>query len=209
MDITQILAALASKRPLFHSEADFQHALAWEIHTSFPDSKIRLEYRPAGLDRMYVDLWVSMPDATTLAVELKYKTRGFVFDHAGEPHELLNQGAQDLGRYDFLRDLLRLELVTRTIPAVQGIAILLTNDSSYWAAPKSEGTVDAPFRLHEGRMLTGRLGWGRGASAGTMRSREKPIVLSGNYEISWSKYSELDLKKGVFRYALVNVSAKS
>jgi hypothetical protein len=27
----EAMDALASKRPIFHSEADFQHALAWEL----------------------------------------------------------------------------------------------------------------------------------------------------------------------------------
>ena len=37
-----ILTDLAEKRSIFHSEADFQHALAWEMHRREYD--IRLEY---------------------------------------------------------------------------------------------------------------------------------------------------------------------
>ena len=31
MNIEEILSCLAEKRPVFHSEADFQHALAWQF----------------------------------------------------------------------------------------------------------------------------------------------------------------------------------
>ncbi|MDE2142791.1 MAG: hypothetical protein KGJ84_10300 [Elusimicrobia bacterium] len=80
MNIHELMAELAIKRPLFHSEADFQHALAWEIRSRLPDAKIRLEYRPSGFDRMYVDMWVVLADGTPFAIELKYKTRAFSYE---------------------------------------------------------------------------------------------------------------------------------
>ena len=53
---------LAQRRPIFHSEADFQHALAWEIHALHTDCQIRLERPVKGIDpsrrRPRVDLWV-------------------------------------------------------------------------------------------------------------------------------------------------------
>lgn len=208
MNIYELLAGLAIKRPLFHSEADFQHSLAWEIHSQFPDAKVRLEYRPAGFDRMYVDMWVTLPDGTPFAIELKYKTREFSMDHAGEPHELLNQSAQDQGRYDFLRDVFRLEFLTKARPGARGVAIMLTNDTSYWAPPRSTTAVDSAFRLHEGRALTGRLAWRRGASVGTMSGREKPITLAGTYDVKWHRYSEIASKKrGLFKYAILNIQS--
>ena len=36
------MAALARMRPLFHSEADFQHAFAWQLRSAHPDARIRL-----------------------------------------------------------------------------------------------------------------------------------------------------------------------
>lgn len=32
-DVEAVLRDLALKRPIFHSEADFQHAVAWEVHS--------------------------------------------------------------------------------------------------------------------------------------------------------------------------------
>ncbi len=40
----KLMADLAAHRPIFHSEADFQHALAWQIHEAMPDCEIRLEW---------------------------------------------------------------------------------------------------------------------------------------------------------------------
>jgi hypothetical protein len=40
---THILSTLAALRPLFHSEADLQHALAWEFHHRWPDADVCLE----------------------------------------------------------------------------------------------------------------------------------------------------------------------
>jgi len=113
------IPALAAKRPVFHSEADFQHAFAWEIHQHLPDAYVRLEYRPALLPtRAYVDVWV-VDGNQTLAIELKYKTAPLSVQlDDGEKFDLMSQGAQDLGRYDFVRDLWRLEqvlLITQTL----------------------------------------------------------------------------------------------
>ena len=76
LDVHELLASLAAKRPVFHSEADFQHALAWEIHLAFPDAVVRLErpYRTGEGPRIHLDLWVKGSDRTAV-LELKYKTK--------------------------------------------------------------------------------------------------------------------------------------
>ena len=43
LDIDGLMTGLAGTRKVFHSEADFQHALAWQIHEAMPESRIRLE----------------------------------------------------------------------------------------------------------------------------------------------------------------------
>ena len=64
---------------------------------------------------------------------------------------LRDQGAQDIRRYDFLMDIQRLEDEVSEGRARQGFAILLTNDPSYWQPPRRDETVDAAFRIHDGR----------------------------------------------------------
>lgn len=74
-----------------------------------------------------------------LPIELKYKTKRHSkklmrFNEAmpDEVEVLKNQGAQDLGMYDFWKDVRRVELVRRRFAAVKnGLAVFVTNDASY------------------------------------------------------------------------------
>jgi hypothetical protein len=88
---------------------------------------------------------------------------------------------------------------------VQGYALALTNDSSYWRVPlDSTATIDTAFRLHDGALLSGRLAWSAAAGAGTTRGRETPHVLHGTYPLHWTDYSRVaDGPAGTFRYLLV------
>jgi len=205
IDIRRLLRALAAKRPVFQSEADFQHALAWEIHLQHPTHSVRLEFKPPQLDkRVYLDIW-AVDKSTILAIELKYKTRLLDVRIGQESFHLLDQSAQDLARYDFLRDINRLEQIVFTRSSM-GYAVFLTNDSAYWKPPRNSGTVDADFRIHQGRVLTGNLQWGTGASKGTMRSREHTISIKGVYSLNWQDYSKPSKASyGKFRYLLVEV----
>jgi hypothetical protein len=98
-DIWRWLAVLRRSRRVFHSEADFQHALALAITASDPGARVRLETRP--LTGMRLDLLVSRPDlGGYLAVELKYLTAAWAGEDDGEHFEVLGQGAQDIRAYD-------------------------------------------------------------------------------------------------------------
>ena len=199
-----IIDGLSSLRPIFNMEADFQFALGWEIQKKFPDWSVRFEHKPTNLkDRIFVDLWIKGDQ--TSAIELKYKTRKLDVNVKGESFNLLDQAAQDLGRYDFLKDIERLENIVSIHDNVKGYAIILTNDSAYWKSPTTE-TVDAEFRMHEGRILNGELAWGTEAGAGTMRKREKPIKLTGTYKLSWKDYSQVSSTSyGKFRYLFLEI----
>lgn len=97
LDIHALLAAAARHRPLFHSEADSQHAFAWEVHHQFPDAFIRLE-KPISFANgvAHLDVLVQWVDAMA-AIELKYKTRKFAFETYSETYSLRNHSAQDGG----------------------------------------------------------------------------------------------------------------
>jgi hypothetical protein len=38
IDLDELLRALSQERPVFHSERDFQHAIAWRIHEVVPSA---------------------------------------------------------------------------------------------------------------------------------------------------------------------------
>jgi hypothetical protein len=177
LDIPGILDRLAVDRPVFHSEADFQHALAWQIHQENPMARIRLETRPQRGVRL--DLLVDLAGERT-AVELKYFIRRFTAIVDDELYDLPNQGAHDISRYDFVKDIVRVETCIRTGFAMQGWALALSNDPGYWGAGRKLVPIDNAFRIHDGRTLNGVLTWGPGAGAGTMRSREQELILSGS-----------------------------
>ena len=206
LDIHGIMSGLSQVRPIFHSEADFQHALAWAIRETVPDSRIRLEFNPFAQDdrRSYLDIWLA---DSGVALELKYKTSALTTEVCGERFDLRDQSAQNHGRYDFLNDVQRLERVAREGGARAGYAIMLTNDSYYWRSPRSsyERPNYAAFRIHEGRRVRGELKWIRQGGGGT-KSRESPIRLTGDYTMRWRDYSPPGSERNWgFRYLAVAV----
>jgi hypothetical protein len=201
LDIHLLMKQLSRERPIFHSEADFQHALAWALHGAFPDGSIRLEMPfVIAKNALHLDL-LFVRAGSTIAIELKYKTRGLTVQIGPERFALADQSAQDLARYDLAKDIQRLERIVADRPAAKGWVIFLTNDSAYWKLPASRETIDASFRIHEAHNLEGRLAWAPGASAGTTKGREAPILLIGKYPMIWHDYSRPSPSSyGQFRY---------
>ena len=187
--IHQVLDSLRAKRKLFSSEADFQFSLAWTIKELYPQVEVRLEYVPADYNpNIYIDIVVFDGD-TMIPIELKYKTKKTDKLVDGERFMLKNQLAQDLGRYDFLKDIQRIEFMKQHFPNFQeGYAILLTNDPSYLAKPRANSSY-AAFRIAEGDTKGGSLRWAEGSKS----SKGRPgIDLLGEYPIKWSEYSQID-----------------
>jgi hypothetical protein len=69
-------------------------------------------------------------------------------------------------------------------------------------------TVDASFRIHQGRSATGELRWGTDASKGTTHGREEPILIKGAYNFNWQNYSRVaETSYGTFKYLLVRIGS--
>jgi len=208
VDPIEIMQALARRRAIFHSEADFQHAFAWEIHRSAPDCDIRLEVPVrAASSAIHLDL-LARSRVGQMAIELKYKTRALTAALNGEDFNLMSHAAQDLGRYDFFKDLSRIEAFAQAGPERIGYAIFLTNDSAYWKAPSAIGHGYAGFAMNDGRDIAGNLCWGERASEGTRRGRQEEITIRGCYRLRWLPYSSLAVKSyGEFRYLCIPATA--
>jgi len=173
IDIENSLQCLFEEGRVFVSESDFQFAFAWKIKELHPDASIRLEYIPWLYDRnMHIDIAVFINNQM-VPIELKYKTKGFTGIIGSDTISLKNQGAQDVGRYDFLYDVQRMEGIVNSslYPIKKAYAVLLTNDSGYWIKSNKSGTsnrpVDDEFRIHDGTVITGQRTWKPEASAGT------------------------------------------
>ena len=203
LDIHSIMQGLAESRPIFHSEADFQRDLSETIEVLGYET--HLEFPPFRGETKRQDIWI--PEAETL-MELKYKTQKLDTRNGGKSFALKYQSADDLGRYDFLKDVQRLERAAKEgIYARHGVAVILTNDSLYWRpSPTGRRTGFDEFRLHEGRRISGAMEWGPTAGPGTRKGREEPIILSGLYKLRWQDYSDLGVVgHSQFRYLAVSV----
>ena len=201
LNIHLVMQELAKPRPLFHSEADFQFALAWQIHEMIPDTEVRLEFKPFSSERMRLDIWLP---TLGVAIELKYPTYQAHIEHRDEEFTL-KDGARDIDSYDYIKDIQRLERIVSDSEAAKRVfAVVLTNDPNFWQQPRRE-TIADDFRLHEDRQLSGKMAWSNRAGKGSTQDRDTPLSLHGSYHLHWSDYSDLPSKYGRFRYLAVEV----
>ena len=128
-----------------------------------------------------------------LPVELKYKTKkhskqllrfGEQLNDAVDV--LKNQGAQDLGMYDFWKDVRRMELVRNRFNAVKhGLAVFVTNDKQYLNKCKDTSNN---YRLSmEGGLHDRVKHWQQPES--TCAKTHPDFDLDNEYTIHWSTSS--------------------
>jgi hypothetical protein len=203
-ELHNILASLSIERPVFHSEADFQFSLAWAIKLADQRREIRLERRFPGIERrMSLDLQVIDNSAKT-NIELKYITAQANIEYRGELYELKEATAFDQARYDFLKDIQRLETLNSLYSGATGYAVMLNCNRTMEAPGRSSDVIDGEFRIHEGESLTGRLQWSPRAGAGSIKGRESPIVLQDRYSMNWRPFSVIQPLE--FNYLAVKVA---
>jgi len=207
LDFTTILRSLAVERPIFHSEADMQHSLAWHTRLIHPEAGVRLEI-PADFlrqSRTSIDMLVRIGDHIEY-VELKYKTVQCDFRVGSERFRLKRGAAKDQGSYSFIKDIMRIESFIGDDRTAKGHAILVTNDSSYWTASQKLNPIDPDFHLIQDRVLHGRLTWAPHAGEGSKKGYEEPIALRGHYRLNWRDFpSEHILGCPTFRYLHVEI----
>ena len=176
--INKAMSALAAKRSVFYSEADFQFALAWELQILLPNADIYLERR---VNNCYIDIWVEH-NGKNFPIELKYKTKSAIIGGI----ELKNHAAMDYGCYDYLKDICRLE----NLPNIEkGFAVMLTNDSAYYTDTKRLSAYDN-FKIYDGVTRGGRLSWGLTSKGVPFVSGSRaPFLLKGSYTMQWQPYN--------------------
>lgn len=208
ININEILNALFSEKRIFCSEADFQFALARKIKELYPSAKIRLEYTPALFDtKRRIDIAVFINEQM-IPIELKYKTKAFSNTIDGEYIYLRNHSAEDTGRYDFLRDIQRMEEImdSRKYSIRTAYAVFLTNAPAYWQVPGKRKRIpnDWEFRIHEGIALHGKMNWQPKAGEGTKHGRNDAIEIRGSYHITWKDY--VPVPECPFKYTVVEIA---
>lgn len=124
VELDAVMDKLRLKRPIFHSEADFQHAFGQVLHELAPALRIRLEVRQENAE--HLDLLCFGSRGRT-AVEFKYVSASWqgIDATTGESFRLRSHAADDLARRNFVFDVERLERFCRV--GGDGLAIMLTN----------------------------------------------------------------------------------
>lgn len=202
--IKQILGDLSKKRPIFHSEADFQHALAWEIHQKLNKIDIRLEKRfmVNTLDEIYVDIYLKLKNVS-IVIETKYTTKKLEIELNGEEFVLKDHRGLTERRKDFLYDIYRLEKLKNEKKITKGYAIFLTNNPSYWTQPQKD-TNDKSFRIHEGQKIQKGQSYTYSKSTGKNKVNIT-LKLEKEYSFKWTPYSSSKDNNYEFKYLLVEV----
>ena len=141
---------LQTNEEMLFNERDFQmHLATWlrKSDNAYDDVDVEYYVPNKELDNyiweseLRLDIVVKKGDEYC-PVELKYKTKKVErkiarFDEILEDKVVVmkNQGAQDLGMYDFWKDVRRVELVRNRFASVKGgLAVFLTNDEAYTKA---------------------------------------------------------------------------
>jgi hypothetical protein len=200
-NIERFLEELAKKYKLFHSEADFEKSFIDEITSHLPNCSVNSQVPMPTKKTEILDIFVESEDQNIL-VELKYRTKEIELSYRGENYNLKGHSACDQGRYDFIKDICRLERFIEKNPNSMGLAILLTNDHEFWVPAKKVNPNDVHFRIDEGKTLRGTLKWLPAASTGTTKGREDPHILKSSYLINWKDYSLIPQN---FRYTYVEI----
>lgn len=210
-DITQYLGRKDGE--LLFNERDLQmHLAVYLISTGHYDDVDVEYYVPfKELDNylwkneLKLDILVRK-ESEYLPIELKYKTKKqskrllrFNEQLNDAVDVLKNQGAQDLGMYNFWKDVRRLELVRDRFDAVKnGLAVFVTNDKQY-ISPSRESSNNRQFSMEEGRHGKAKY-WQQPES--TCAKTHPDFDLEHEYTIHWNTniYESVE-----FHYCIVTI----
>lgn len=182
----------------FTREQDIQIYLAKYLSDTNEFDRIFLEYHiPFHMlplypwvdsNNIYIDLVVEKNNLF-YPIEIKYKTttQSLPLNIFGTEGGVLlgHHGAQNIGCYDFWKDVKRLELFQERFTNVeQGIMIFVTNDLNYQYSPRNVNVGYAQFSIHSNRVVAKNeiLNWNGNLSI----SKNRPAIsVSKSYKISW------------------------
>ncbi len=222
-----IHAFMKNNQELFFNERDFQmHLAMWLKDSANKYDDVDLEYyipreilnnTPNDYEwssELRLDIVVKK-GTEYVPVELKYKTKIvnkktlLRFDEninasAGDTFKIIkSQGAQDLGMYDFWKDVRRLEHIrNRFKNVIGGLAVFLTNDTAYQHIPK-ESSNNYYLNISEGIHSCDKH-WNDSES--TCAKGHPKFKVEHAYTIEWhpTKADCID-----FNYCIVTIEGKS
>ena len=209
-----VCAFLESNDELLFNERDFQmHLATWLSNSANRYDDVDVEYYVPRQElenyiwesELRLDIVVKK-EGEYCPVELKYKTRKverkisrFDEDLTGDVVVMKNQGAQDLGMYDFWKDVRRVELVRNRFERVKGgLAVFVTNDNAYTKASKTTSN-NYLLNMNEG-VHSRQKHWANPES--TCAKTHPNFEVEREYNIEWRTR---DIDKVEFYYCIVTI----
>lgn len=198
--IQAITEALESRTEFFTREQEVQIYLAnylngkelfesIHIESHVPSNNL-VNYPWKDANNIYIDI-VVCAEGMYYPIEIKFKTVSQVIPlkmFGTETSIILgHHGAQNIGCYDFWKDIKRMELMEVSYLHVErGIMLFVTNDGSYRLRPRNNNVGYAQFSIHENRIVKSgqTLDWNGSLS---ISSNRPPITLKNSYFLNWSK----------------------
>jgi hypothetical protein len=198
--INFIETALAHRdNEYFTREQDIQIYLAKYLSDTNEFDRISIEYHiPFHMlpqypwvdsNNIYIDLVVEKNNLF-YPIEIKYKTttQSLPLNIFGTEGCVVlgHHGAQNIGCYDFWKDIRRLELYEQNFANVErGIMLFVSNDESYIQPPLNVNTGYAQFSIHEGKVVNSgeMLNWNRVL---TISANRPPITFNNTYNLTWN-----------------------
>ena len=199
-ELQKQLEELADNEGLYLNEAQFQFELAGKLRDYFAiqnrECHIYLEYPSTQKDntgrRQYYDIVIQENNAYCV-IELKYKTKKGKINYDGIVVELKYHAAQPLAKFDFLKDVSRIENFEKDTDKKLdcGFVIMLTNDKSYWERDSKDGLAQE-FSLMDGTTICkGCKKWRPDTKTSSVgESRKDGLKLQKDYEVVWKPYCE-------------------
>ena len=194
-----VFAFLESNNELLFNERDFQMHLATWLRNStnhYDDVDVEYYVPKTELDNYIWDSELRLDivvkkDGEYCPVELKYKTKKVErqisrFDEMLDDKVVVlkNQGAQDLGMYDFWKDVRRVELVRNRFKNVKGgLAVFVTNDQLYTKASR-QNSNNYLLNMTEGKHSVIKH-WQNEDSACAKMKSYKSFEVEKEYSIKW------------------------
>lgn len=166
-------------------------------------------------NQLSIDVVVEL-DGRFAAIELKYATA--TVDHAftlfGEAMRdpdsqiVKNQAASNLTMYNYWKDVRRIETLAHVFSQVDGgVAIIITNNRTYWKAPRTDANY-ANFSMHEGNTVgRGPMTWPAGV-ADTITKSHPDFQLTDAYTCRWHD-THITVKAAngdPFRYCIATIT---
>ena len=209
-----VCAFLESNDELLFNERDFQmHLATWLRNSANRYDDVDVEYYVPRQElenyiwesELRLDIVVKK-EGEYCPVELKYKTKKverkisrFNEDLTGDVVVMKNQGAQDLGMYDFWKDVRRVELVRNRFERIKGgLAVFVTNDNAYTKASKTTSN-NYLLNMNEG-VHSRQKHWANPES--TCAKTHPNFEVEREYSIEW-RTREID--KVGFYYCIVTI----